>query len=117
MFVDKKEIKQRLRKLIKRGDTVYTVLHHVSSSGMMRHISVHVIKKNKPIDITYLVGNFIDFKFSRTSSHLKVHGCGMDMGFHVVYELSNKLFDRGKDAYSGEPNRCGGYAIKHQWIG
>ena len=32
-----------------------------------------------------------------------VKGCGMDMGFHVIYSLSQTLFNDG-------------YAIKQRWI-
>jgi hypothetical protein len=34
---------------------------------------------------------------------VKVHGCGMDMGFHAVYELSGALFGDG-------------YSLKHKWL-
>jgi hypothetical protein len=34
---------------------------------------------------------------------IKVGGCGMDMGFHVIYNISKTLFNDG-------------YAIKHQWL-
>ena len=32
-----------------------------------------------------------------------VGGCGMDMGFHLVYTLSRELFDDG-------------YYVKHEWL-
>jgi hypothetical protein len=34
---------------------------------------------------------------------IRVGGCGMDMGFHLVYTLSRALFDDG-------------YYVKHEWL-
>jgi hypothetical protein len=60
---------------------------------------------------------------------LKIGGCGMDMGFALVYALGRKLYPDGFDC-AGE--RCpsndhcnrveathhkdGGYALRHAWI-
>ena len=35
---NKKEAIERLKEVIKKGDTLFTQLQHVSQSGMMRHI-------------------------------------------------------------------------------
>ena len=40
----KEEAIKRLKEEIKKGDTLWTQLNHVSQSGMMRHISVRQIK-------------------------------------------------------------------------
>ena len=37
---ERDEAREKLRKWLKPGDTVYTVLRHVSRSGMMRTIQV-----------------------------------------------------------------------------
>lgn len=101
---DKHEAMQRLKKWIKPGDTVYTVLRHVSQSGMMRHISLYVIKRNKPIFLDYSVSQLLECPQANTfRGGLKRSGCGMDMGFDLVYSLSWALF---KD----------GYKIHHQWL-
>ena len=101
----KGEAIKRLKEEIKKGDTLWTQLNHVSQSGMMRHISVRQIKKDYPLDWTRLVSIALDWKESknRSGGGIKVGGCGMDMGFHLVYTLSRVLYDDG-------------YAIKHQWL-
>ena len=90
-----------LKTKIKKGDTLYTQLHHVSQSGMTRHISVRQIKNNYPLNWDYQVSIALDWKL--VNPGIKVGGCGMDMGFHLIYTLSQKLFDDG-------------YAIKHSWL-
>lgn len=85
----------RLREILKPGDTVYTILRHVSSSGMSRQISPVVIIDGKPDDISWEVAKLGIWKRKYPHDSLTVGGCGMDMGFHVVYELSHVLFPDG----------------------
>ena len=103
----KEEAIKRLKEVIKKGDTLYTQLNHVSQSGMTRHISVRQIKNNYPLDWTRLVSVALDWKEAKNRfggyNGIKVGGCGMDMGFHLIYTLSSVLYDDG-------------YAIKHSWL-
>ena len=103
----KEEAIKKLKEEIKKGDTLWTQLNHVSQSGMMRHISVRQIKKDYPLDWTRLVSIALDWKEAKNRfgdyNGIKVGGCGMDMGFHLVYTLSSVLYDDG-------------YAIKHEWL-
>ena len=103
----KEEAIKKLKEEIKKGDTLWTQLNHVSQSGMMRHISVRQIKKDYPLDWTRLVSVALDWKEAKNRfgdyNGIKVGGCGMDMGFHLVYTLSSVLYDDG-------------YAIKHSWL-
>ena len=103
----KEEAIKRLKEEIKKGDTLWTQLNHVSQSGMMRHISVRQIKKDYPLDWTRLVSIALDWKEAKNRfggyNGIKVGGCGMDMGFHLVYTLSSVLYDDG-------------YAIKQSWL-
>lgn len=83
-----------LRALLSPGDTIDCVLRHVSRSGMYRSISLFQRGKNGPRDITYLVGLACCLKIDKHGG-LGVGGCGMDMGFHVVYGLGRTLFPDG----------------------
>lgn len=126
----------RLREILKPGDTVHTILRHVSRSGMSRRISFVIQGDDGPHTIDWLVRRALDMKFDRAHSGLKVDGCGMDMGFHVVYGLSHTLWPNGFRC-SGERRRCpsndhsnppypkrdgrskhfdGGYALNHRWL-
>ncbi|AFU86493.1 hypothetical protein D869_gp090 [Caulobacter phage CcrRogue] len=187
-----------LRKMIKPGDTVYPVLRHVSTSGMLRVIDLII-----PVTVTqtdtlpadargfkigvqayatppernapraFSTGTVTGFdadtvtiayqatadgrgdaesvtwprgqvKFYRKSTRpgvrsigwlaakamgdtfdadrqgIKVGGCGMDMGFHLVYSLGRTLWPNGTKkphgSRNGEPDRDGGYALKHSWL-
>jgi len=97
--------KKSLLNILKAGDTVYTVLRHVSASGMSRRIDLYTIQDNKPV---YLSGYYAMLQGEEPPQNgYKVGGCGMDMGFHLVYTLSSLLF--------GFDNR-GGYELRHEWL-
>jgi hypothetical protein len=95
---------------IKPGDTIYTVLRHVSRSGMMRHISLKAIVDGQIIDITWAAAVAMGDTFTRDNhTALKVTGCGMDLGFNVVYNLSHVLFGKKVDGDAG-------YALNQSWL-
>jgi len=122
-----------LRELLKPGDTVYTKLNHISRSGMTRSIEVMVFRDNAPVNVTYSVSEVLGYKIHNKHWGLKVVGCGMDMGFSVVYNLSSALY-RGI-GYDCLGDRCpaadhvnmrdkskipkrhyDGYALKQRWL-
>lgn len=120
----------RLRKLCPPGTTIYCTLRHVSRSGMMREISLHIIKRSGPVSLSWDAARVLGYPL-RGGAHwaLRVGGCGMDMGFAVVNSLSYALHgmkSRGADAIeqdnAGRPftPRRGhfraGYSLKHEWI-
>lgn len=85
-----------LREALKPGDTVYTILKHVSRSGMLREIQCIVTDKRdgQPWDITYFVARVLREKIGPHYG-VRVQGCGMDMGFATVYNLSRCLYPDG----------------------
>ena len=80
-----------LREIVARGDTVYSVLRHVSASGMSRRIDFYAIKDGRPVWLSGYMSGLLSYKIHKLGG-LVVTGCGMDMGFHVVCGLSFKLF-------------------------
>lgn len=124
----------KLRGMLPPGSTVYTVLRHVSRSGMSRRIDVYSIaidaSSGEP-HMHYLSGYVATaLGYQRhDSGALVVGGCGMDMGYSVVHNLSYALHgmkDMGPDASSagasGRPfaptpeQYCSGYSLRHEWI-
>lgn len=110
-----------LLKMLKPGDTVYTVLRHVSKSGMQRRIDCYAIGKDRRLQ--YLSGYMEALglgKRGKKDQGLVVNGCGMDMGFHLVYGLGTTLWPNGTKkphgTRNGEPDSASGYALKHEWI-
>ena len=92
---DQAEAITKLREWLKPGDTIHTVLRHVSRSGMQREIGVVLIDKDGDcIQPDYLVANAISARIGKHDG-LIMGGCGMDMGFALVYELSARLFPDG----------------------
>lgn len=116
-----------LRKWLKPGSTVYTVLRHVSRSGMSRDISLVIIHKGETLHPNHIVSRAIGERLvtRNGSDALRVGGCGMDMGFHIVYALGYALWPKGfklpKGAYGRNGDTSGyetdgGYALKHRWL-
>lgn len=125
-----------LREYFPIGSTAYTVLRHVSRSGMTRHISVIGVRYSddpnstgtadmgtlervaQPVNLSWHVARVMDWTLVDGAQwSLKVGGTGMDMGFHVVYSLSRALY-ADLPAQSGQPDllRDAGYAISQAWL-
>jgi hypothetical protein len=142
----------RLHDWLKPGDTVYTVLDHVSASGMSRAIRVLLLscENGKVVDLhpNHAVSRVLGLRFhkrhGRETDALVMGGCGMDMGFELVYQLSCKMFPDGfgcigegcpsNDHSNGDRDYTphpplvvppdpgshwhgdGGYALRHRWL-
>ena len=130
---ERQEAVEKLRSWFKPGDTVFTTLRHVSRSGMTRHIGVVVLRDGVDLYPNYAIAAACDYRLNKNGDGLVVGGCGMDMGFALVYDLSRVLFPDGFDC-TGEgcpsndhsngdrdysPHRHtgdGGYALKQRWL-
>lgn len=94
---------------------------------------MYVVEDNEPRRLTWSVAQAIDFTYDRKAEALKVDGCGMEVGFEVVYHLGRKLYPEGfpcigdgcasNDHSNGDHNYRphqhtgdGGYALKHRWM-
>ena len=104
-----------LRTFLKPGDEILTVLRHVSRSGMSRSIDLYVVKKGNPIQLSRRVAEALDMKIDETNGGIKIGGCGMDMGFALVYNLAATIFPDGV-SHRGLRHSDGGYGLRHQWL-
>lgn len=132
---DQTEARERLLKLLKPGDKVFTILRSVSRSGMSRNIDLYLLEKDEKVYLTYSVAALLEYPRAKDGS-LKVGGCGMDMGYHIVHSLARVLygdnfycigencpsndhvngeFDRSKKNI-GRKHSDGGYSLKHEWL-
>lgn len=127
----KQECVENLLEWVEPGDTVYSSLKHVSRSGMFRVINLFVIKDNQPIQLDRWAADLLE-GYDRRHEGLRASGCGMDMGFHLVYRLSRILFENGfecidkgcpsNDHSNGDRNykphhhKNGGYALQQYWL-
>lgn len=89
---EREQAREYLRERIKPGDTVYTVLKHVSRSGMYRVIDVYVMACDRrraiPLRLSWSVAQATPgVRYDRRHEGVGVSGCGMDMGFHLVDAL------------------------------
>lgn len=142
---EKVEAIAKLREWIKPGDTVYTVLDQVSRSGMSRQIRVVLLnceRAGQPVDLhpNWAVGKAIGLRHAKRNGYetdaLVVGGAGMDMGFHIVYQLSYTLYPTyqcigrekrcpssthinsgpERDKYGAGVTHKDGYALSHRWL-
>lgn len=89
--------------------TAYTILKSVSASYMSRTMKVITYHEGQVLDITWWVGKLGIGTLTEKHGQrvIRVSGCGMDMGFHVVYSLSIALYGLGER---------GGYRIHQEWL-
>lgn len=133
LTAERQQAQDQLREIFPPGSTAHTILRHVSRSGMSRSISVVDQHSN---DVTWLVVRALGEKLDRHDG-IRVGGCGMDMGFHLVYSLSRTLYPDGfectcsdrfgdscpsNDHFNGDrdytphQHEDGGYAIRQRWL-
>jgi len=95
-------------KNFEKGKTIYTILRHVSRSGMKHVIDLVTVVNNKIIKVYprndggYRDNSYIYGYDSKNQGYI-VEGCNMDMGCELVYSLGRHLF---KD----------GYYFNQQWL-
>ena len=80
-----------LRRVLSAGDKVYSVLRHVSASGMSRRIDFYAIKDGAPVWLSGQMSGLLRYQLHKQGG-LVVTGCGMDMGFAVVCNLAYRRF-------------------------
>ena len=123
MITDKQDTIKTLKKMLKPGDTIYTITRHVSQSGMLRRISAYAIKNNKPVYLDGYIEHLDIAKRHNRKDGLVIKGCGMDMHFWLVYELWSVLFPKGFKLAKGQYGRNsddsgfdkdGGYAFRKE---
>ncbi len=137
----KTEAVDYLRSILPVGSTVYTVLTNCSRSGMSRTIKCLVtrdaagsVASDDIADISRRVACALNLRIAKHDGGIIVSGCGMDMGFHVVYELAATIFPDGAlcigdDTCPSNDHRNsgnfslldgkhtdGGYGLRHKWL-
>jgi hypothetical protein len=124
--------KEELRALLKLGSEVLTQVKHVSRSGMMRVITTRFIKDGQLLDLDYSISKATGYKLHNKYDGIKIEGCGMDMGFALIYDLSRTLYPKGFECigegcpsndhangdrdYTPHHHESGGYAIRQRWL-
>lgn len=109
-----------LQKAIKPGTKIYTIIRHVSSSGMSRSISMFYVNKGELVNIDHSAQIIMGNQFDRKNGGLKTTGCGMDMAWNMVYMLGAYLWPNGTKkphgTRNGQPDSSGGYALNHSHL-
>jgi hypothetical protein len=113
-----------LKRLLKRGETIYCIVRHVSCSGMNRRIDLLVMRNGSPRYLSYQAAALLGLRCEGNGEGITIGGCGMDMGFALVYDLGRKLYPNGIKLRKGEWHNDlkvgdkydAGYAFQHRWL-
>lgn len=127
----KAECMECLKEIIKPGDKIYCNLRHVSRSGMFRAISLHIKTEDGIRDISRPAGDLLEV-YNDKYRACGMSGCGMDMGFALVYDLSRAMNQNGFECigkgcpsndhsngdrdYTPHMHSDGGYGLRHEWL-
>ena len=101
--------------------TVFTQVIHTAKSGMTRWIKAYVMIDNEPRELTgYNLPSFAKehYKWDDSKDAWKIGGCGMDMGFALVYDMAShygKIEAGGYDVL-GEKKLDMGYSLNQRWL-
>ena len=86
----------RLLSELTPGRTVYTKITHVSRSGMSRSIECYLAQgRDNLTDITWSIARATNARLDPRHGGIIMGGCGMDMGFALVYNLGRTLYPNG----------------------
>lgn len=124
---EKQEAIAFLREKCPPGTTIHTIVTRVSASGMSRDIVCFIVGDDRlPWNISGYVAKALGYQREKHGvPAVRVSGCGMDMGFHVVNSLSYALHGHGPDNDRGNghtiPTITGGFArpgytLNHRWL-
>lgn len=122
---DRAEAVAELRRILFPGQTVYTVLRSVSSSGMSRTMDLFVIDGDGSGTtwmrcISWLAAKACGFTWDSRNDAIRRNGCGMDMGYDTVSSLGHVVWPDGTPkphgSRNGEPDHAGEHALKHSWL-
>ena len=126
------EIRLALGSELPPGAMIYTILRHVSRSGMSRWIDAYYHGHGSPICLSPQAARILGCPLSNRWQGVRLNGCGMDIGFELVYCLSRALYpdgfqcvgekcpsndhSNGDRDYTPHHHTDGGYALRHQWL-
>ena len=127
---EKAEALETLRGILKPGDRVVTILRHVSTSGMSRSIDLYIFRANADGSVSKrFLSRYAAIigaggcTWDEARSCCKITGCGQDMGFAIVYDLSWSVFDGRPAADAPENDRTTGddkprygYWLAQEWL-
>lgn len=94
-----------LKNNLNEHDTVFYIVKNVSNSGMYRHIDFYTFKvkdvfeegenRVQKVWLSGAISKVLGYPLKEKTQSLGVSGCGMNMGFAVIYNLAEVLFGDG----------------------
>lgn len=87
---EQQEAISRLRATLNEGDTVYTILRHVTREGGTRYIDIYIIRDNIPLRQTHSIAAATGHTYDDRHEAI-----ACDTEHDVVYALAYALFGDG----------------------
>ena len=94
--------RQSIERYAPKGTRVTAIVTHVSKSGMSRRIRFFVPAQRQDgtlhiaeLTHAFAIVNGYTIKDDGNGYGLNVHGAGMDMRFHVIYNVSLSVYSDG----------------------
>ena len=131
---ERAEARARLLEWLKPGDEIACILRHRAASGMFRVIQLVKLDRDRTRYLGFNAAAAMGGRYDDKREGIAVSGAGMDMGFHLVYNLGHALWPEGyrcsgRTCHSNDHNnaphpkrdgrmkhRDGGYALKSVWL-
>jgi len=119
---DKADAYEQLRDMLERSTprdregrpTMYVTCLHVARSGMSRAIVARLVVDGEIRDVSEYVSDLIGDPIHPVGG-VRVTGCGMDMGFHLVSTVAHYLYREDRPGWAVDPTKSAHYLIAHRW--
>jgi len=94
--IRKEEAREELKQIISKDTKFVCSIPHVARSGMTRHIKIYIVSDDGYLlNYSLPISELLEERYNEKNCALVVYGCGMDMVFKVLYDLSHTLFNDG----------------------
>lgn len=104
---ERQEAIDQLKEWFNPGDTVYTICRSVARSGMSAVYSIVIFRDGYALHPNYRIAQATGHQLTRDTNTgrdgIRMHGCGYDRAYQIVYDLGRALYGDG-------------YALKHESI-
>ena len=110
-----KKAEEALLSILLPGDTVFTILRHVSQKGQESVVDAIVWKDGQPVHISHLISKLLRWPSDDRHQGIRIKKPNRgpkkhDIGDYLVYKLSYALY---KKTY---PKHLAGYVLTQRWL-
>ena len=110
-----KQADEALLSILQPGDTVFTILRHLSQKGQESVVDAIVWKDGQPVHISHWISRLLRWPLDDRHDGIRVKKPKRgpkkhDMGAYLVYKLSYALYKKT------HPKHLAGYVLTQRWL-